>query len=265
MKPLTISRLGIKLSFVNSYLFIGRVLPERLQVNIPKIIFNDLKSPEAPGERIGNLTVEAKNGQITANLITSQTFYLATIKNSVEFYVRLIVDSYGYNTGQAFDIDLEITSGPEGSYTFYPRINSIYKNQKDRPLPPEAVLTLASKNSSLLRALGNLREAIKHPIDVGLFCYRALESIRQHFVSENVSKAQSWTLLHTALNISAEFINNEPSLTAHSEQARHGETHNINDEDMEKMISKTWKIVDRFCIYLQNNETPIDKNLNPTL
>ena len=248
---------------MNSYLFIGRILPERVKVSIPKIIFNDLILPDSPNFKIGNLTVESKDSILEVNLTTTQTFHLPTIKNSIEFYIRVIVDSFGYCTGQAFDVDLEIVSGPGQSATFSPRINSLYKQQGDRPLPPEEVLKLAVKNVSLFRALGNLREAIKHPIDVGMYCYRAIENIRQHFVKTGISTTQSWALLHRALNISRQFINTKPSLTIFSEQSRHGETHNISGSDIEKVLHKTWLIMDRFCIYLKNNECALDPGLYP--
>lgn len=250
---------------MNSYLFLGRVLPERMSLTIPKTVFRDLISPNAPSKMIGDLTVEAVNGQLTVNLVTSQTFYLATIKNSVEFYIRVIIDSFGYCAGQAFDVDIELVSCPGEVYIFYPRVNSIYNNQTKRPLPPEEVLKIAAKNMSLLRALGNLREAIKHPVDVGLFCFRAIENIRQHFVKPGISKSQSWTIMHQALNISTQFIDNQPSLTVYSEQSRHGETQDIIDQDMEEMLNKTWKIVDRFCVYLKNNGTGLNLNLYPQL
>lgn len=249
---------------MNSYVFLGRILPERLALNIPKVVFNELRSPDHPSLTIGDLTIEAIQGGLTANLITPQSFHLATIKNSIEFYVRVIVDSYGYYTGQAFDVDIELVSGPEGAYTFSPRVNSIYNNQHDRPLTPEAVLHIAAGNMNLLRALGNLREAIKHPVDTGLFCYRAVENIRQHFV-EGGNRAQSWTRTHQALNTSQNFVDAEPSLTAHSEQARHGETNSIESEAIEKMLGKTWIIVDRFCVYLSNGETQLDVHAYPML
>ncbi len=249
---------------MNSYLFIGRVLPERARFNCPKIEYPGMTSPGST-KSVGNLTVEIKDGRLEANLLTSESFNLATIKNSVEFFLSHILDSFGYCTGQAFDIDIELASGPRGAYTFTPRVNSLFNSQSERPLSPEVIFILAANNMSLLRALGNLREAIKHPVDVGLFCYRAIENIRQHFVDHGKSKNQSWMDMHNALNTTSTFIDNKPSLIDFSEQSRHGETHDISDQDMEKIIHKTWKIVDRFCIFLHENGVPLDEKIYPKL
>lgn len=250
---------------MNSYLFIGKILPERIGLNIPKMTFNKLTTLGLEEQNIGDLTVETKGGLLVVNLITPESFNLATIKNSIEFYVRVIVDSCGYVSGQALDIDFEYVSGPDGSYSFSPRINSIFNNQEDRPLTADEVLQLAVSNLHLLRAIANLREAIKHPVDVGLFCFRALENIRQHFAAVGASRPQSWVALHRALNTSQDYINESPSLTSFSEQSRHGETQVISGDDMEMILNKTWIIVDRFCVYLQQGEVGLDVEDYPRL
>lgn len=247
------------------YTFSGKILPERIPISFPRIESKEICKYESQNKTIGSVSFEVTSNVLVAVVISNKKTNLATMKNSIERFVQGIINGYGYYTGQAFDVDINIASGPDGTFEFFPRYKSVYNNQNERPVDIDRVIKLSATNIHLMGALNNLREAIKNPSDIGLYCYRSIESIRQFFSKKNQTQNDSWKKMHDVLNSTRSYLTDGFDLTKYSEQSRHGETHSLSEVEISHMMSVVWKMIDRFIIYLDNGERPLDKLQYPLL
>lgn len=107
-----------------------------------------------------------------------------------------------------------------------------------------------------------MREAIRQPNDTGFFCYRAIESIRQHFYEPQDGKKDgpSWERLRSSLRIDRSWIG---ALTESYEASnqRHGKTPYMSGENRVSAMQHTWKAVDRFCLYLDNGAVQLAEEI----
>lgn len=231
---------------MNSFIFSGKVLPERANVNITPL---EIKM-EAIGSGIsGTAIISIAVSQVSVVFNTNSDSDLMTLKNTVESLVRNLVDAYGYLSGRGYDIEITSVVDPEGRHTvFGVGISELEKSQKERPLSFQQLLTAMEKSQHLHHALGDLREAIKSPSDTGFFCYRAIESIRQHFkIKENTNDKLSWEFLKKSLLIDRSWMD---VVKKFGDSARHGEISNISGKNRILVMQHTWKIFDRFCVYV---------------
>ncbi|MBD1881456.1 hypothetical protein NC997_14080 [Trichocoleus sp. DQ-A2] len=126
----------------------------------------------------------------------------------------------------------------------------------------EKVWLLARDSQPLRRALANLREAIREPNDTGFFCFRAIESIRQHFYEpqDRDTDKPSWERLRNSLRIDRSWID---ALTKSYEAGnqRHGKSPYMSGENRVSAMLHTWKVVDRFCLYLDNGAVQLAEEI----
>lgn len=119
----------------------------------------------------------------------------------------------------------------------------------------EDVFTL--RNKELLRALNDLRSAIKSFKDKGFHCFRAIESVRRYFdeiedLKEKDSKSKGWTRLNSELLIDGEssmLIAKKFALTQ-----RHGGSISMDADSSKSTLEFTREIITRFAFYLKNGE-----------
>jgi hypothetical protein len=168
------------------------------------------------------------------------------------------VDAYGYLTGRGYDVEITSAINNEGVQTvFGVDVPELEKTASERPVEfHELVTELIHKSQHLGNALADLRESIRSPIDTGLFCYRAVESIRQQFVQPGESKDnKSWERLRQALAVEESFIK---SIKLFADDPRHGKTPYISGPERVDCMKRAWVIVDRFCLYLQRGAKDLD-------
>lgn len=245
---------------MKKFLFVGKVYPEEAGLTIKEIRMDDLKGMF--GNTNHKLRIEILNSLVRAEFETDASMDLPTARNSVEYYIQGIVDSYGYYSGSAFDVRLTFGSGPEGEFSFPPVVNEIANDKNSRPLLPEKLLELSAKFPRFHRALGNLREAIKNPMDTSLYCYRSIEAIRHHFVDinendEGKAKRDSWDRMGKALLFEISF---KKYLEDKAKFTRHGDMQDLSDSDIIELLQKAWILIDRFAIYLNDGERDLDTN-----
>jgi hypothetical protein len=205
---------------MEKYTFTGRILPERANVSLGSVTIPNFFTKEAVLK--GNITISIKISQIIAQVeITHGVVDIFTLKNSIEFVVRNIVDAFGYVTGRGYDI--EITSGIDsvGNQTIFGvGVDTLEDSASERPFTYEQVLQLTTKSLHLRRALSDLREAIRSPFDTHFFCYRVLEDVRQHFHLDGEEPKKSWSQLKDSLRIERSYIIEFESIATGQ---RHGE------------------------------------------
>jgi len=246
---------------VKKFLFVGKVYPEESGLTIKEILVEDLTG--LLGNDNHKLRIEILNSIIRAELETDAPLDLPTARNSVEYFISGLVDAYGYYSGSAFDVRLSFGIGPEGEFTFPPVINEIAKDKVARPLQPERLIVLSAKFPKLHRALSDLREAIKHPMDTSFYCFRLTEAIRQHFVNKNQkdeakAKRESWDEMGKSLLFEKSF---KDELEKEAKYTRHGDVKDLTSEDIMRLLKKVWILLDRFVIYLNDGQRELNQRM----
>jgi hypothetical protein len=245
---------------MNTYIFSGKVMPERANVNISALLVK-MQAKEAGVS--GEATVSVEASQISVVLNTKDMNPdLPTLKNYVEYLIRTIIDAYGYLSGRGYDVEVTSVVDPEGKQgVFGVGIRELEKAEKERPLSFQELLQVM-KSPYLCRALGDLRESIRSPMDSGFFCYRAAECVRQSFREEEDGddSKPSWERLRNALRIDKSWIE---KLKKFADPQRHGATPYMSGEERVSAMQHAWKVVDRFCVYAHQGFKPLsEKDFN---
>jgi hypothetical protein len=246
------------------YVFSGKIIPERAAVDVSPPVKLQLRAEEADLAFGAVVTIGVSQVAAVVNTTSAQVD-LSTLKNYVEDLVRVIVDAAGYLTGRGYDVEITSVVDSEGrQQVFGVGIPSLEKTQNERPLKFQDVLPLAMKSEHLRRALGDLREAIRSPVDTGFFCYRAVESIMQHFRKEEDrdDKGPGWERMREVLRIDRSWIE---YLKGKADLQRHGLTPYMSGENRSIAMQHAWKVVDRFCVYAHGGYIPPDKKEYPLL
>lgn len=240
----------------------GKILPERVDCNINLPIFN-LIEPQF-GYDFG-ISVSIQRSQISVD-VSSKTEItdFNTLRNLVRDFIRLHTDAYGYLHGYAYEIEITSFSGRNNTphIIYGVQINELESDYQNRPIPDYkdvAKLMYEGANNELRIALNDLRLAIQHPNDTGVFCFRAIESLMQYFGPKNDG---TWNQFRNTLNISRDFLK---PIEDKSWSPRHGKPVLITHLERVDIMKRTWKIVDRFLIYLKNGKNDLDAQKYPNL
>ncbi len=78
----------------------------------------------------------------------------------------------------------------------------------------------------------------------------------QYFNKHDKNKA--WDEFRSALNISEDYI--KIGIKPLADNIRHGKSPFVSAAARDNILTKTWKIIDRFIVYAKNNEVPLDKS-----
>jgi len=241
-----------------TYVFTGRVMPERANVNVSAFQVQLLATDAGVS---GNAIVSIDVSQVSVMLNTETVNVdLHTLKNYMEYIVRNLVDALGYLSGCGYDVEITSVTEPDGKQTvFGVGILELGETKRERPLEFPKLIEVINKSQHLRRALGDLREAIRSSSDTGFFCYRAIECIRQSFKREEDGKddSPSWERLRDALCIDRSWIN---YLIKFAKPQRHGETPYMSGKDRDSAMQHAWKVVDRFCVYVQRGFQKLPEN-----
>ena len=233
---------------MNSYMFSGKVLPERANVEIR---LPEFKMDAIDAGISGTVIVTIIASQVSVVINTNSDSDIWTLKNYIEYIVRSLVDAFGYLSGRGYDVEITSVVDHEDKYTvFGVGIHELEKSYKDRPLSFVQLLTAMEKSQNLHRIIGDLREAIRSPHDAGFHCYRAIESIKMSFMEEGDSDTKGWENLRKSLRIDRSWID---QVKKFADPVRHGGTIYISGDDRIVILQHTWKLIDRFCIYVYRN------------
>lgn len=244
------------------YIFTGKVLPERAGVNLPNVIFGGVHN------EIGlsfSAELSINYSQIAAEIeIHKGDIDIFTLMNIVQASIGSIVDAFGYIHGIGYDIEIISAVDEKANQTvFGVGVPGLEARKMERPLDLDAILRNFKNSQFLATALSDLRESIRSA-HTGYFCYRAVECIRQHFYKPEDKRETdpSWKRLREALKIDREWID---EIGKYALPQRHGEEKFISGEEREKIMQHAWKVVDRFCIYLDKGSRSLDEKEYPIL
>lgn len=165
--------------------FFGKVHPERCVVSLGPV---EAAVEFRDGEVRGNVHYSISLSQIHAVLTTDEPIANSeTARNVVEAVIRMGVDSLGYTLGCGYDLEITQMVAPhlKRPVVFGIGIDSLKSLAINDGVEFEAILKalVGPGGRYLSRCLADLREAIRVPSDSAFFCYRAIESLRQYFVT----------------------------------------------------------------------------------
>jgi hypothetical protein len=249
-----------------TYTFNGKVLPERTIVSIPTLKLEAYH--QDAGIRFESI-ISISLSQISVLVEVKEKpelLDLYTLKNVIEDTVRSVVDAFGYLTGRGYDVEITSSTDQNGMQAVFgvgiPELEEEGKHN-ERPLTLEKIMDNLGKSVFLAPALADLREAIRSA-HTGFFCYRAIESLRQHFrqPNDNDDKKPSWERLRTSLRIDKTWID---GVKKYADSQRHGENTFVSGQERVRIMQRTWKIVDRFLIYLESGSNTLPEDRFPIL
>jgi hypothetical protein len=242
----------------HSYVFYGRVVPERALIDIAEVGFGIPASSDVPA---GKLFIEIIKSQISARYLgDDEVKNLFTLRNIVEDAVRTLLDIAGYYAGYGYDaeiVQLVRPSSPE-KLVFGIDVPALSGLVKRAGITMNDIFHLLSKpeGSYLRHALADTREAIKSPRDTGFFCYRAIESLKNCCAIRNnlaSDKDQAWELFRTTYSVDKDEI---MSIKTFADPVRHGnsmEAKPLSDGKRAEIFEKTWNIINQYILKEKNN------------
>lgn len=237
----------------NTYIFSGRVLPERAPLHASEF---SATVPAADGVPEGNLSIQIAASQVAARFVCAGTVNnIETLRNVVEDATRTLLDAVGFHRGYAYDMEIVQMIRPDWGEkrVFGIDVPVLAKACERAGLEFRDIMAkLREPDGAYLRhALADLREAIKSPKDTGFFCYRAVESLKNCVAARNgVSSvdAKGWILFRECYSIDKKQIT---AIKAFADPARHGDFSDLNqltDEARSRLFTGAWQIVARFIL-----------------
>jgi hypothetical protein len=241
-----------------TYIFFGKVLPERADVHIPPQI---AEVTDLNGKKIGEMNTSIIASQITVQVTLTQNFEneILSLKNDIEEAIRVQVDLLGYTNSCGYDIEITQVTDLLGNFrVFGVNIDDPNKFPLKRPKKFFEIWPLFStKQGDYLRlCLSDLREAIRNPKDTGFFCYRSIECVKQYFVDayklnnqDDKDRKKSWDIFRGELDIEREKID---FIKEYADPVRHGGKKSYSAAEGKKMLEITWEIIDKYIVYACN-------------
>jgi hypothetical protein len=247
---------------VRVYHFTGVVFPERAPLTF--LFGEEVELHHAASGWKGNVRVSVIASQISVIARSEADLDIYTLKNLLQETCRGLVDGIGYVAGRGYEVELTAATDVDGGHVVFGiGVPVLEEAQSERPVSPERVLELTLAYPWLRRALGELRRAIREPGDTGFHCYRAVESVRQHFrVSGDTGASASWERMREALNLSEGWI---MQLKMFADAQRHGESPYASDLERAADMTRAWRVVDRFVVLLAEGLERLEDNRFPTM
>ena len=99
-----------------------------------------------------------------------------------------------------------------------------------------------------------------------MFCFRAIESLMQHFLkgdpTDRTARTEAWVELDKDLNVTKNFTN---KISKYALTPRHGKFIPLSISVRIELLKRTQSVIDRFVVFAKNNEKPLDKKQYPEL
>jgi len=234
---------------MTTYLFQGLVHPERAHITLQcSFGFTHLTSSEEATVRISIVL-----NQIAVWVETRIVWDVHDLRNVVKAVVSHELEVVGYIKGLAYDVEIRRVLNPEHEvdYVFGVEIPCISDRNKDIDLATRATEIRNKTNGSdgvfLHRCFADLVSAMKNADDTGFYCYRAIESLRQHCIErfglDPAKKDEQWAKVRELSGCTEEILR---EVKAAADATRHGEVVKVTSEQRQRLFLITWDVVDGY-------------------
>lgn len=241
----------------NQYVFLGRVLPERVNVTLPSL---RLKGTLAPDDKPFEANLNISVSTITVHVYTN-TSDIATLRNIITQQVSDIVATFGFGKNCAYRVEISALSDTNSLLVFPVTYDEDTLENATAFL--DKVINLSQVHSSavrwLFRAMSDYRDAVLTAQDTAFYCQRAIESLRHQFPG---NKSSQWETLRKSLNIDASYF---IWIKSHGDAQRHGEVPFMSGEERKSSLQVTRTVIQRFAEFIYNELNPLDPSSFPRL
>ncbi len=249
-----------------TYIFYGVVIPERLGLTLSPVS-GHVKFPDVEFDLGVTLSIHQSQISVAAHSDT-EVKDIATLRNCIDTIARSLVDAYGYAARKGLDMEIRLAVcannglSPEFEYRTGSNFSWTEETEKKYEEVAEVLFSVGSNSASitdpLRRALGDVGRAYRMPHDTGLFAYRAIESLRQHFVNsedkEKTRAKKSWISMRECLRIDQALTT---KLEDFSKYQRHGEAKHLSGSERSDVIKTARQVIDRFILHAKNGCHPL--------
>jgi hypothetical protein len=239
---------------MKSYLFYGRVIPERTHVNLTGLDELEINQPESSLKF--KLKVTILLSVISATVTSEEEISdLLSLRNFVTDAISFFVDVIGFENGCGYTVEIDSCTYNDSKkfIVFGVNIDDLKEeNRWETTLDVFQAHQIATDTQKLQlqRSMAEFRRGIKVNHDTGFHAYRAIESIKLAF-------NDSWDDMNTALNLNKTYTVSFKE--NHADAQRHGGYTFMTSKDRIHMLTKAKTIISRFVSYIKNNS----QNLNP--
>ena len=236
---------------LRSYVFNGRVHPERYEIGIAG--FPELTFAHSDGTW-SKYRFQLIASQMAVQVQTNSDMSLLDLKGRVNEAARIAVDVLGYVIAAGLEVEIVTCVDHHGMlHVFNTAFDGLRaeagpeRNEREQQL----VNQLASQsisNIAVRQALVDFRHAIREPADTAFNCYRAVEAIRQTFVSDSsdvkAAREVSWQRLRDMTGVRRPELNWLRDLAT---PRRHGEVINLSHYDRERALRIVRRVIEGYC------------------
>jgi hypothetical protein len=231
------------------YLFEGLILPERAQLSLQfEVHFTHVTSGIAAKARVSVLL-----NQVAVWIESEVEWDIFDLRNVVKTILQNEIAVIGYLKGYAYEFEIRrvLHPGLGIDHVFGIDIPCIAERNKSIDLAARIASirekTTGAEGILLNRCFNDLVMAMKNPEDTGFYCYRAIESLRQHctvrFKLNTGNRSAQWEKLREIAQCDEDTIRH---IKAAADPVRHGDFMSITAGDRKTLFLKTWDIVDRY-------------------
>lgn len=224
------------------YRFYGRLMPRVDEYKIDCPIFECLN--ELGIKLRGSFS--CKNSECKAEIETDSTD-VETVRTMVEYTFRIYIDSLGYLLGDPTDVFIDMVKFDSGeTRLFKTRHPHIWQDAHLRSLnqSPDRLAELVTQNVALREALASLKHATRIQDRTGMYAYRAIEAIQDHF-------DEDWGKFNSNLNMHRSWAD---EVSRFAKPQRHGATMCMSPDERTTLLRRAYAVVDRFILFLDAGE-----------
>jgi hypothetical protein len=123
-------------------------------------------------------------------------------------------------------------------------------------------ISLCVGSPQLRAGLRDLRLGMQTPGEAAVHCFRAIERIRQSFITEDNNRKKTWDRLRESLNINRSWLD---TYIAHATAVRHGELIELQLEDRNRCFAQAATVIIRYAAYLKGGKEVLSASVFPVL
>jgi hypothetical protein len=232
----------------NEYMFIGVVLPERAPLTF-KISINI----HTESGKIATFEIKILMNQIVVRVTSEKEFDLHELRDVVANNVQSQLDAIGFIKGYAYNLEItRVFSHAKGIDEVFgidiSDLTELHTNMDPMQEINKLNKLFVGENGRFIKiCLRDLASAIRNPEDTAFYCYRAIESLRNHYASLNGLDVSDQNGIWEAFRLFSKI--DKASIMRIKDEAdplRHGRVLVISGEQRKAILVTAWQLVDQY-------------------